>query len=276
MYTTKPLVSIIIRTCNRPMLLEQALESLNHQYYRNFEVIVVEDGSTSAELVINNFSDLKLFYYSTSKPVGRTTVANIGLRLTNGQLVNFLDDDDLFLPNHIEKLVGAYLENPEYDLFHSASLERQIVYTTFNPLKYIIKKEIKHAADITSTDILLYKNMFPIQSVLFKKELYNKYGGLDENLTLLEDWDLWIKYSYHGRFLPVYEITSIFHTPFNKKEKKIRENKHRNSVDIIFDKYSERYKYNRSNRLCFLVQKFRVYGLRHIIKSIVYKTLNIR
>lgn len=66
-------------------------------------------------------------------------------------------------------------------------------------------------------------NLFPIQSVMFDRTLFEQYGGFDETLDVLEDWDLWLRYSMHCDFLRISAITSVYYTPFKSKKKQKRE-----------------------------------------------------
>lgn len=263
-----PLVSIIIRTCNRPTLLKQALESVEGQTFKDYEVIIVEDGGSSAKHIIIKFPQMPIKYLQTDRQVGRTVAANKGLELACGQLINFLDDDDILLPNHLEALTNSYKKNPDYDLFHALALERQVNYISFDPLKYSVENEILRAGGTFQPELLLYKNMFPIQAVLFKRSLYINYGGLDENLIFLEDWDLWIKYSFVGRYLFVDQLTSIYHTPGNAKLNKERRRKLAEYEKVIFHKYKEFVQYS-DNRFLFFLIKCRKFGIRSTITKII-------
>ena len=102
------LVSIIVRTCGKPDVLKNALLSIRKQTYPNIEVIIVEDGPNRSEQFIReNFSDLNYVYYATTKQQGRTRAGNIGLSLANGKYLNFLDEDDILLENHVQLLIDA-------------------------------------------------------------------------------------------------------------------------------------------------------------------------
>lgn len=97
-----PLVSIIIRTCQRPQVLQRALKSVQEQTYKNVQVVVVEDGKNeSEEFIKKNFKDLNLLYCATGEKRGRSCAGNIALEMAEGKYLNFLDDDDFLFPEHI-------------------------------------------------------------------------------------------------------------------------------------------------------------------------------
>ena len=100
------LVSIVIRTCGRPHILRGALESVRNQNYKNIEVIVAEDGENTAQnMVEKEFSDLNIRYTNTGARRGRTVVGNLALAMATGDYLNFLVDDDLLFPEHVETLL---------------------------------------------------------------------------------------------------------------------------------------------------------------------------
>lgn len=218
----QPLVSIIIRTSQRPQVLERALNSVRNQTYKNIQVVVVEDGKNEAEeLVKEKFTDLNLLYRATGKRQGRSYAGNLALKMAEGKYLNFLDDDDFLLPEHVDTLVSI-LEKSETCAAYSVAEEWQfkgdIKYPNFY---YIKKKNIRYRQPYNR--LLLYTfNYIPIQSILFQKRLYDELGGFDENLENLEDWDLWVRYSQMTDFMFVDRVTSCYHVPFEDKKRKKR------------------------------------------------------
>lgn len=215
---SKPLVSIIVRTCNRPDTLRETLISLRNQTYKNIEIVIVEDGKpTAKEMIENEFKDLNIVYQATGKNKGRSAVGNIGMQTATGKYMNFLDDDDVFYPDHVEVLVSE-LEANNYEIVYDSSFETQINIKSKKPYQY----DVINIGKINWGEfyrLRLYKhNMFPIQTVMFKRELFEECGGLDETIDALEDWDFWVRLSLKHNFNYVEKTTSIFRTPAEKKE----------------------------------------------------------
>lgn len=104
------MVSVIVRTYKgRLPYLKEAVTSVSNQTYKNIELIVVEDGSNDARNYMSQVSDigcLKVVYKEEPKK-GRCHTGNVGLSLSSGKFIVFLDDDDLFFADHIEVLVDA-------------------------------------------------------------------------------------------------------------------------------------------------------------------------
>lgn len=233
-----PEVSILIRTHQRPQFLVQALQSLSQQDFRDFEVLIIEDGPPISKSLIKHFENLNINYICTEYPVGRAKAANIGLKNATGKFINFLDDDDLLLPHHISSMVDALKKNDDVDVVHMASIERKITIKSNYPLSVITLGERTKYNKPLDHQKIFFENCFPIQAAMFKRSLYEKYGGIDENLELLEDWDLWIKYSMHAKFKYIDSITSIYHVPGDKTTLKKRRKLLRNYEFNIKNKYA--------------------------------------
>lgn len=254
-------VTVIIRTHNRPELLRRALDSVQNQTRKPDEVVVVEDGPANSIDIINEFNkNLHIVYHATYKHVGRVRAANIGLELARGKYINFLDDDDLFLPHHIEVMFQV-IQKENADCVHSPAIERKMLKNSHvDVIKY------NEAFD---KELIFYQNLFPIQAVMFKRELYEKYGGMDPSLELLEDWDLWIRYGMYAKFHYIDQVCSIYHVPadsqtYNKRIKKLKEYE-----KIIWVKY----------RSYMTQNNYKVPGktkrlLRYVKKNGIIKTIN--
>ena len=221
----EPLVSIIVRTCGRPNVLRECLFSIKNQTYKNIEVVIVEDGKNlSEEMIKEEFSDLKIKYFATQGKVGRCLVGNKALEMSTGKYCNFLDDDDLFFPDHVETLVRALVQNKRYKAAYAVSFESKIEVIKKEPT-YIYKQYSILPAHVRefSRITLLTRNTFPIQCVMFERSLFEKYGGFDEQLDNLEDWELWSRYAMQNTFLYVEKATSIYRVPNKNNEYKKRQ-----------------------------------------------------
>lgn len=218
-YEAKSLVSIIVRTCNRPEALRENLISLRNQTYKNIEIVVVEDGKpTSEKMIKNEFKDLNIVYEATGKNIGRSAVANLAMKKAKGKYLNFLDDDDLFFPDHVETLVKVIEEN-DYDIVYDGSFETPINVLSKSPYKYEVVEVGLFGSSEFSRKRLYKVNLFPIQTVMFKKSLFEECGGIDESIDALEDWDFWIRLSLHHYYYHVNHTTSLFRTPAKKEDR---------------------------------------------------------
>lgn len=220
----KPLVSIIVRTCGRPEVLRETLVSLRHQTYPNIEIVVVEDGEECAgPMIREDFADLNILYYATGEKVGRSKAGNKAMEMAHGKYLNFLDDDDLFYADHVEVLVKT-LERSGNKAAYAYAFETPIEVESKAPYVYTVYDYLGiHKTKFNRIE-LCYHNYIPIQCIMFEKSLFENYGGLDESLDALEDWDLWVRYSLHTDFDSVEKTTSIYRVPkvrtINEKRQK--------------------------------------------------------
>lgn len=215
--TERPLVSIIVRTCGRPCVLRETLQSLRSQTYSNIEIVVVEDGEdTARDMIVNEFKDLNIVYKATGKREGRSKAGNLAMSLAKGKYLNFLDDDDLFFADHVEVLVNA-LNESECRAAYAFAFETKIDVKGTDPYIYTLGDyETIHKQSFDRV-MLCHHNYIPIQCIMFEKSLFEEYGGLDESLDALEDWDLWVRYSCYTDFECVEKTTSVYRVPMNQK-----------------------------------------------------------
>ncbi|MCI8875039.1 MAG: glycosyltransferase [Lachnospiraceae bacterium] len=232
-----PLVSILIRTHQRPEILKTALNSIRKQTYPHIQVVVVEDGENTAETLLQKeYGDLEYIYESTGEKVGRCKAGNRALELASGEFFNFLDDDDELFADHIETLVNK-ISKSSCIAAYSVAEERQIVIHSLKPYVFQIKRKIIRFRQPFNRLILYSQNYLPIQSVLFSRKLFQKLGGFDECLDTLEDWDLWVRYSTQTDFLFVNEITSCYYTPHRRREKQKRSDGLKDYLKPLHEKF---------------------------------------
>jgi len=124
-----PLVSIIVRTKDRPKLLKRALQSIAAQAYRPIEVVLVNDGGYDLDIeeIRNILQDVSLNYIRLEKNTGRAHAGNVGIENARGEYIGFLDDDDEYYPEHLHFLT----ENLKDSVLKIAYTDAEIVFTEF-------------------------------------------------------------------------------------------------------------------------------------------------
>ena len=234
----EPLVSVIVRTCGRPNVLRETLISLRNQTYKNIEVVIVEDGENKSEKMIKEeFSDLNIVYKATGEKQGRCKVGNLGMELSSGKYLNFLDDDDLFFADHVETLVQALEKHIEYKIAYSTSFETKIEVKSREPkYEYVEESRVVVHNRPFSRIRLLDINLFPIQAVMFERSIYEKFGGFDLELDNLEDWEMWQRYSTENTYLYVPKTTSLYRVPAKQENYKERQEE----LNSYYEKAKER------------------------------------
>ncbi|HET6655085.1 MAG TPA: glycosyltransferase [Gammaproteobacteria bacterium] len=230
----EPRASIIVRTYGqRHSLLRQALLSLANQSYRNLEAIVVEDGGSAAAAVcddIGNRTGLRVKHLALAK-VGRCVAGNAGLAASTGAFVGFLDDDDLLFADHVELLASTLTKRQDLSAAYALAWECAAQVDDKGCRREVMHRTVPLHRQSFSRSLLEKYNLMPIQAVLFRRSLYELYGGLDPDLEILEDWDLWRRYSYEHDFLLLEKTTSIYHVPADPQELAQRQ--------VLLDRYYE-------------------------------------
>jgi glycosyltransferase involved in cell wall biosynthesis len=273
MKINEPLVSVIIRTCNRPKTLKNALISVRNQTYSNIEIVVVEDGkNTSEKMIKEEYSDINIRYFFYGDKVGRTKTGNYALKQAKGKYFNFLDDDDTFYPNHIELLVKA-LEKENVKAAYSVAQESQITIKSLDPYVVKEKRKLIRFEQPFNRILLCFSNYIPIQSIMFDRSLFDELGGFDEELELLEDWDLWVRYSTRTDFIFVNAVTSVYHVNYTRKEKTKRDIEFHKAQKRLKDKF-KKYKFemnvaNVYDELDYVIKEYKTSWIKRNIRLII-------
>ncbi|HLX24200.1 MAG TPA: glycosyltransferase [Usitatibacter sp.] len=213
----RPLVSILIRTVDRGAWLREALASCANQTYPNLEVVVIEDGPETSRAIVEEFAGrLAIRYRATGAKGGRAKAGNLALAEARGEWLNFLDDDDLFFADHVEVLVDA-VQKAKVEGAYALAWETQTEFLDKQHARY---EEIFHVTrhwQRFDRLTLWHHNYLPIQAVLFHRRLHEKYGGFDEDMDQLEDWNLWTRYTLEDDFVLVEKTTSKYRVPANSR-----------------------------------------------------------
>ena len=177
-----PMISVVIPTHNRSNLLPQALKSVLNQTYSSVEIIVVDDASAEGtqELLTGygrNHGNIRILRNETAQ--GPCRSRNMGIEAARGELISFLDDDDEWLPDRLNKLAEAF--EPIYAYICS---DYWIKNAKGFSRQYLPKS-------ITYHD-MLYRNRTG-NSVLADIESVRAVGGFDECLEARQDYDLWLR-----------------------------------------------------------------------------------
>tara|TARA_B100001750_G_scaffold230950_1_gene227883 strand:+ start:285 stop:1139 length:855 start_codon:yes stop_codon:yes gene_type:complete len=178
-------ISVIIPVFNRVKLIARCINSVINQTYPVNEIIVVDDGSNDGtyDLIRKNFPQVISIYQENK---GVSNARNVGIQSAKSKWIAFLDSDDEWLPNKIEKQISLIKKNPLYKVCHSDEIWiRNDVRV--NPMK----KHRKYGGDI-------YKKCLPLcvispSSIIIHKDIFNDVGFFDKNLPVCEDYDLWLR-----------------------------------------------------------------------------------
>ena len=180
-----PIVSVIMPVCNRSRLLREAIHSVRGQVFPMWELIVVDDGSTdSIDSVIEEFADDPRIHWLRQPRRGASAARNAGLRRASGELIAYLDSDNVWYPRFLSEMVAALDAAPEIDLAYG------VLATSAHGLgdrRFLFKP--------FDREELLRGNFIDINVVVHRRTLVAELGGFDESLDRLVDWDLLLRYS---------------------------------------------------------------------------------
>jgi glycosyltransferase involved in cell wall biosynthesis len=181
----KPKVSVIIPTYNREKYIERAIKSVLEQTYRDYELIIIDDGSTDNTGKILRKYDKKIRNFSMLHS-GVSAARNFGISKAHGEWIALLDSDDYWLPEKLEKQM-EYLE--KYSNYKVAQVgEKWIRNGKFvNPMK----KHRKYSGWIF--DKCLPLCIVSPSAVIVHQEIFKEVGLFNENMPVCEDYDLWLR-----------------------------------------------------------------------------------
>lgn len=227
-------VSVVVRTKNRPVLLEKALNSLANQTYKNFEVVLINDGGSDIYELIRKYNNLLLINYihnETSR--GRSAAANIGIDLSQGNQITFLDDDDIVYPWHLETLIQA--ANRFSSGFVYSNYNRSLILTENTSNPDIIKGGLVWEYNELE---LLINNYLPIHTWLVSKECVQQVGKFDENLDRLEDYDFLLRVNNITPFCHTSKVTCEYRYYLHSANSIYTEReKSKDALQIIYERY---------------------------------------
>jgi glycosyltransferase involved in cell wall biosynthesis len=186
--TKKPLVSVIIPTCNRGWVLQEAIDSVLAQDFEDFELIVVDDGSTdnTGEMLDSYEQDLIVIRQSNR---GVSAARNRGIAEAAGLLIAFLDSDDLWLPRKLSRQVDFFNSNPDAVINQTEEIWIRNGVRV-NPRT----RHHKFSGMIFERSLALC--LVSPSAVMMKRSLFDEIGLFDEDLPACEDYDLWLRVSW--------------------------------------------------------------------------------
>ncbi|HEG42979.1 MAG TPA: glycosyltransferase [Phycisphaerales bacterium] len=208
----KPLVSIIIPTYNRADIISNAVCSALQQTYSNKEIIVVDDGSTD-----NTCERLRVFGDNIrlvrQVNAGPSAARNAGVKASMGQILTFLDSDDLWLHSKIAKqvkMLQSVDESVPCCLCNALILRnsgKKVTSFDLAPIRARIEKGLwLNVTSILSTRCVLFT-----QAAAVRRSVFEKVGGFDESLRIMEDHDMALRLSLEGPWAFLREPLVIYH-----------------------------------------------------------------
>jgi|APLak6261660231_1056022.scaffolds.fasta_scaffold10261_1 glycosyltransferase involved in cell wall biosynthesis len=205
-----PLVSIIMPVYNGERYISKAIESVLSQTYQNFELIIVNDGSTdNSKAVIDTYLKDPRIRYIEQHNAGVAAARNTAIKKSQGELIGFLDQDDLWLPEKIENQIQYFKNHQNISLVYS---------------DYIVLNELENSShrqrdlipfDPSQSNLIsiFTQNRIGVLTVLVKKQCVIDSGLLEEELKGTDDYELWLRLAldYEFQYIPLLLATYRWH-----------------------------------------------------------------
>ena len=197
----KPKVSIITPSFNQARFLEQTMRSVLEQDYPNIEYIVIDGGSSDGSLeIIQKYAD-RLAYWQSQKDKGQTDAINQGFARATGEILAWLNSDDILYPGAVSAAVRQLHTHPEVGMVYSncqwINADGKVI-GNFPAAQTNLKKLRRGYVHI------------PQQTSFFRTELWRKVGPLDDSFYFAMDYDLWTRLATHSPLLYVPELWAAF------------------------------------------------------------------
>jgi glycosyltransferase involved in cell wall biosynthesis len=200
-----PVVSVIIPTYNRSQMLSRAIQSVLMQTFQDFELLVVDDASEdNTEEAVKGIRDQRIHYIRHEKNKGGSAARNTGIQAALGKYIAFLDSDDEWLPEKLERQIAK---------INSAAPSVGFVYTGFISISAKTGKMMNRLIPQKAPNVYSRALEANGSSLLVKKECFEKVGLFDETLASCQDWDMAIRLSrcYGLDFVPEALVKYYFH-----------------------------------------------------------------
>jgi len=203
-----PTVSAIIPTYNRAQLLPRSVQSVLNQTLQNFEIIIVDDGSIdNTEEIVKEFQrkDKRIRYIKQERNKGAGAARNVGIKAARGEYIAFIDSDDEWLPEKLEKHIKVFKNAPsEVGVVYAGCWRIENDKKMYIPQSWVTKKEGDIHQELMERGI----GFIITNSLVVKKSAFKKVGLFDEGLPSLEEWELAIRLSRYYSFRYINEALS--------------------------------------------------------------------
>ncbi len=194
----QPLITVVVAAYNYGKYIAETLESVENQTYKNWECIIVDDGSTdNTNEVVADFCQKDIrFQYHFQENKGLPATRNAAIKLSKGEYFQWLDADDILQSEKLEKQVQVFLENENLDIvygglryFYDGKPNELIFSSDFNKPWTLTKS----GNSLDLLNFMLVSCVIMPSMPLIKKSVLDKVGIFDETYRYVEDWNFWLR-----------------------------------------------------------------------------------
>lgn len=203
--STDPVVSVIMRTRDRTLLLRRGLQSVADQRYRPIELVIVNDGGdpdpVEAAIRSTELASIDLVRVDNEESVGREQALNVGVQASSGQLIAVLDDDDTWDPRLLERVVPKFADDAVAGVVVPSDVVRERIEG--DEIVTIDRERLTSGLETITVRELLEHNVIPTNGFVYRRSAYDEIGGYDGSLPVLADWD------FNRRFIARHPIALL-------------------------------------------------------------------
>ncbi len=228
-----PKVSVVIPVYNCAGLIDKSLDSVLNQTYKDYEIIIVNDGSTDAtESVLTNYIKkypgiIKCF---TQENGGSAKARNTAIAHSQGEYIAFLDSDDIWTVNKLEKQMKVIDKDRSINFVFSNA--RLINHIGEDLNRLYINGDVDVIRTYPLFDQLLLKNYIPLSSIVIKRDILNSLGGFEENLWWCEDYNFLLRVVKKVNVFEMQEELVLYRLSLQSKSKNLL-NRHKETTELI-------------------------------------------
>ena len=208
MIEERPLISIILPTYNRGYCLLRAVSSVLRQNFKDFELLIVDDGSTdNTDSIIPDDPRVKYFKKENG---GVSSARNFGIDKAMGEFVAFIDSDDEWGPEHLQKHLEYMEKNPTTGLTYS-------FVDVYDPQGNLcLKAETKISTPFVESILFINKNSLMTPAIMVRKKVFDYIEHFDETMSMCEDLDMWRRIAIYYDLVSVPFFTTTVHLRDNQ------------------------------------------------------------
>jgi glycosyltransferase involved in cell wall biosynthesis len=192
--TENPRVSVIVPAYNTAHLIKDCLDSVLGQSFRDFELIVVNDGSpdtATLETVLQPYLGKIVYLREDNKRAAGAR--NTAIRRARGEFLAFVDSDDSWFPDHLACQMRLFEEDPELDMVYADALQ-----LCDAKAKKTFMEDCPSQGPVSFDALVVERCQIPISTVVARKDAVVRAGMFDESLARCDDYDMWLRSSLHG------------------------------------------------------------------------------
>ena len=258
----KPLVSVIMNCHNGQKFLSDAIQSIINQTYKNWELIFWDNFSTDgSKKILSQFKDKRIKYFKSKKFTSLYKARNLAIQNVKGEFISFLDTDDMWQKDKLEKHMNFFSKNKDYKIVYS----NYYIYDETKKKKFIKFKKTLSSGIIFEEQLKNYTaaiNTICLRSSIFKENSFN------DNFDIIGDFDLFLKLSENKKIGYMHDMLAVYRLhKSNLSKKKI--DQYANELQTWVKANEDRKKYKGN------LKYIKFYILKLKFKNFLYKLLGM-